>query len=310
MSDGEGSTAFTVVQNELAQLELLLARRKIQRESSLLLSCQILGVVLLPVGIALWSFIYPDLKPVGSILALLMGALDIFVLDRKQKGRLIKSAKLQEQFDCNVFQLPWNEYVAGEPLTHEFVDRKQGDYIRKKPIESVLSWYPEIFGTLPLWLGRLAAQQVNMNYDQKVRKSYRLLLVGVVAFIAVMFILSASLGQMTMPALLLGVFVPVAPIINWCAREVFRQHDALTKLRATSNLAKNAWIEAITGKISPETASTVSREIQNSSFARRSASPAVFERLYWWRRKALERQMLVEAGELTVKARNSVSQGA
>lgn len=292
----EGS--FGRIQNDPRYLRYLLARRQVQVEITRLLFTQLMVVIALPAGLAVISFYWPSWKPGTSLVALIIALVDILCIDRMQKASLAKSAKLQEAFDCQVFELEWNIFIAGKPLADTFIDSKAAGYACNARAGTVKNWYPERLSELPPSLGRIAAQTLNMLYDEWLRTHYRVLVGLPVILILGLLIFFAAVEDVNLTALLLGVLVPTAPLINWCSREVFRQHDALTRLRTTRALNEALWEQALVGDLPAMKADTEARHTQDVSYIRRSTSPAIFEHLYWIRRSSLERRMSERADSM------------
>ena len=72
----------------------------------------VLASILLPVASAVlgkWEWAKPYFASAGLGLLLL----DVALLDRFQKDRIKRGAKLQEEFDTRLMQLPWNAFVVG-----------------------------------------------------------------------------------------------------------------------------------------------------------------------------------------------------
>lgn len=303
MQSDENDT-FGEAQNEPAQLRYILARRQVQSETTRLLIFQVMMVVVIPVGLAMLSFYVPCWKPYTALVALVIALTDIVLIDRVQKAWLAKSAKLQEAFDCRIFRLSWNAFVAGAQPADSFVASKAAAYERTGREHTALGWYPERLSVLPSHLGRIAAQTVNMLYDEWLRTHYRILVGLAVVLVLMLIMLLAGFEHLNLTTVLLGVLVPTAPLINWCAREVFRQHDALKRLRATRLLNEELWDSALAGRVSSTEAEVEARHVQDVSYIRRSTSPAIFEHLYWVRRHKLELRMNAKADEMVRSAQH------
>lgn len=301
-SNTVSNDAFTRIQNEPMQIEILQARRCVQEQGTVLLLMQIALVVLLPSCLAVISFLWVNAKPAAALISLLAAAIDVLVLDRMQKQRLVISAKLQEGFDCYVFELPWNAYVAGDPVDSDTRSKLAKNFRRSEGNGSIHSWYPASLSALPLEVARLAAQRLNQEYDARVRSYYKVCLLAVGAVLLISCSLAAYEGQPTLSSLILGVMVPLVPIANWCAREFFRQHDATRRLGAVRSITEGDWRKVLEGNLAGDAARDRSRRIQDASYIRRSTAPMIFQKLYWGRRALLERQMQASAEGMVAAA--------
>ena len=188
------SNAFTCVQNQIAQISLLRCRRQIQRESGHLLITQIILVVLLPsIGTVVGAFC-SEMKPFTALYSFFITMVDALYIDRTQKLLLTTSAKAQEQFDCAVFELAWNPFIAGTPLSADTIQSKSDKYLAGTTHETERNWYEPVLSEIPLTAARIAAQLTNLQYDQSLRHIYRYILLGV-AMIAGTRLLRPSLAM-------------------------------------------------------------------------------------------------------------------
>jgi hypothetical protein len=63
------------------------------------------------------------------------------MFDYLERRAFVCGAKAQEQFDCELFSLPWNNGLAGNPLSAEHNARAARRYKRKRPTK-LHDWYP------------------------------------------------------------------------------------------------------------------------------------------------------------------------
>ena len=150
-------------QNEAHFLHLLRARQRIYMEASKLQVAQLLLVVLLPVLGAVAGLIWPDLRPYVASLALVIAVLDTAWLDRWQRGKLKAAAKICEQFDCELMDLPWNRLVAGKRLDPEHIEAAASAWRRGD--DTLGNWYPEEIRDAAPPLARVMCQRANAWYD-------------------------------------------------------------------------------------------------------------------------------------------------
>lgn len=294
--------SFRVFQNEPDQLNKILARRQIQRETNIALLVQILFVILVPSASAVFSFQYIEFKPLAALIGIAVAVIDICVIDRIIKKRTAESARLQEEFDCALFRLPWNSVISGAKIDIRRVTKKAKAAQLRGSTGSARNWYPASLEQLPFSLGRLAAQRLNMSYDYRLRSQYKTVLAFIAAIPVAIVCFSVFQEQSTLQTVVLGALVPITPVFNWCVREGFRQHDALVRLRYTKAIAEDYW-ESLTSDRAEKADDDQdrSRRLQDASFIRRSTSPIVFGLLYWIQRSSLERRMLSEADVMVLE---------
>src|SRR5260370_26261826 len=115
-----------VIQNAEPQLRLLRAQRHLYQQAKHLLYAHFVLTVVLPMAGATATLFWPtvkgiDLKGVVALLSLAITVLDVTLLERFQKATRKKAAKLQEQFDCTVLELPWNKFTVGARVGPEAI---------------------------------------------------------------------------------------------------------------------------------------------------------------------------------------------
>jgi SMODS-associating 4TM effector domain len=277
-------------QNEDGLLALLRARRRIYGAAKMFQGTAVLGTLALPViSLAAAAFI-PQAKLYIAAIALFFGVVDLVVIDRLQKGWMKVAAKLQESFDCEVLSMDPNEFLVGASVDPEEAFRWYSAKLTDEDEKRLRDWYPVAVARLPLHVGRILCQRENLLYDGNVRRFYgRLLQVGVLVVLACLFGYTIASGQ-SMANLLLTVFIPAMPAVNWALREFFRQRDTIETLERLKSESEKLWKKAIQG-IDETEAAERSRELQDAIYTHRVSSPLVFDFLYLFRRNDLEAQM-------------------
>jgi hypothetical protein len=124
------------IQNTEPQLRFLRAARQFYAEGKQLLSLQILLTVVLPVIGALCTLAWPALKAFVAFLSITIAVLDVTALDRIQKGFRKSAAKAQEEFDCQVLELPWDFFAVGQKLDPEAIHAASSKYLQGQKIPS------------------------------------------------------------------------------------------------------------------------------------------------------------------------------
>ena len=80
-------------------------------------------------------------------------------------------ARIQELFDLRLFNLPWNNIVAGEKPDNEEVFLYSKKYKLKNSLEDLKDWYPKDVGRLNLLPAVAVCQRVNVWWDISLRKN-------------------------------------------------------------------------------------------------------------------------------------------
>ncbi|KVU68288.1 hypothetical protein WK73_24755 [Burkholderia ubonensis] len=145
--------------------------------------------VLLPIFGVLAGPHHPQVRPYVALSGLVLLLLETALIDRLQKDRMKRGAKLQEQFDTAVFGLPWNRFVAGARVEPEDVRALSAKPLTKAREKHFEAWYEPCVGQLPLHLARLVCQRTNISYDARLRRKYggRLLVITLVFGVGLLF---------------------------------------------------------------------------------------------------------------------------
>lgn len=111
---------------------------------------------------------------------------------RKKKSE--QGAKIQEQFDTELFELPWNEVLCKNRVTKDV----QIDLAKRYSGNDLSDWYSkEISSDIPREIAVLLCQRINFSWDTKLRKKFTSFLVSALiiyygAIIAISIILNSG----------------------------------------------------------------------------------------------------------------------
>ena len=245
---------------------------------------------------------WPDAKVVTTPLSLLFGWIDVLWLDRFQTARKRIAAKMQEQFDCELFDLPWNGIrCSNAPETEQLNDAAEA-FHRKGSKSSHRDWYPVEVGRLPLPLARLICQRAAVWWDMSQRREYAGWLIAIVSVLVVGVVAISFTADQRVRDMVLSVYVPIAPAVVWAVRECIRQRDAVSSLEKLKIQIEAIFQEAISGRHRFTELDQLSRNIQDMIFDGRSRNPLFFDFLYNRLRPKHESRMNEKAKEMVEEA--------
>ncbi|MBI4339811.1 MAG: hypothetical protein HY680_07640 [Chloroflexi bacterium] len=231
-------------------------------------------------GIAIGTAWPQALSVVGPIGALL--AVAERVLAMMENSCVSRAANIQEQFDSDVLQIPWNRIVAGKKLEPEAVNEARSRF--KGDTRILYDWYTST-GSLPRPIDVLVCQRTNLVWDSRLRKAYAGLLIAfLVALVLSVFIIGMVRG-LTIWQFILMYLPSIAPVIALSDDVVkhFRQGNRQHQLKAD---IEEIWERGL------EDPSQVSmadiRTIQDCVYRSRCESPPVPDWFYWRRRTKYE----------------------
>lgn len=283
-------------QNEPHQIKLLRAQRCIYDQAKAVVAWQIGLTVAVPFVGALLALAFPAIKAEVALVSLAISILDIAFLDRLQKRLVLRAARVQEEFDHIVLELPWNRFVSTTMVEreaiHEAATALEGD---DNPF---IDWYPRVVSQAPIHLARIICQRTNLWYDSKVRRRYGGALIGAAVVLFVSLLLLGMIGGLTIVDFVLLVVAPATPFFSWAVREFYRQYDVAKALDRVREEAESLWERAKIKECGEDDCLMQSREFQNAIFIRRSTSTPIFNWIYKRMRSKNEEQMNVGANEL------------
>ncbi|MCI0748697.1 MAG: S-4TM family putative pore-forming effector [Verrucomicrobia subdivision 3 bacterium] len=229
---------------------------------------------------ALIALRWPEAKVITTPLSLLFGWIDILCLDRIQNERKRVAAKMQEQFDCELFDLGWNEIRCSTPPDTELLNGSADRFRRKKANANHRDWYPVEVCRVPLPLARLICQRAAVWWDMSQRQKYAGWLVAIVAVLVVGVVTFSFTTDQRVRDMVLSVYLPIAPAVVWAVRECIRQKETVSKLEKLKGQIEGLFGEAISGRRSFTELNQLSRNIQDMMFDGRSRNPLFFDFIY------------------------------
>jgi len=285
---GQTMNQISKRQNSPEFLRLMCARSQIYREARFFQILQLILTVGVPFLAGVLGGFCPDIRPVAGALSVALILLDVSVLDRQQRNKLKLAAKISEQFDTGVLELPWNDFIT-KHVEPEMIER--ASFAWPYGDTKLRDWYTPSVSKAPIALGRILCQRANLQYDGRLRSFYGNCLIGLAVLIVSILVMIAVAKHLQFTDWVLTIAAPAGPIFLWAIRERFRQTDtgkADDMIRAS---VETLWKQTSTGMNTTEQSLAQSRTLQDAIFAHRSSSPMTFPFIYNYMRNRLEREM-------------------
>lgn len=296
---------ITELQAKPEMVRLIWARDKTYQAAKHTQGWFVFWTAAVPVIGALTSGLWPGLKPALALISLLLLFLDVGLIDRLQKERLKRGAKLQEEFDTRAFGLPWNKFVAGDKVLPEDVTEAASAAMPAKRQKEIETWYEASVSRVPLAYGRLVCQRTNISYDSRLRRRYGNGLFSVTLVLAIIVLVAGVLLDPKFTDAILGLAM-VAPMLSWALREHRKQIDTCNSLQYLQSEFKTVWTKALEGA-SDEELKVGSRQLQDAIYQHRASAPLVFDWVYYWMRSKNEREAHAAAEEFVKQAEEALS---
>jgi hypothetical protein len=187
------------------------------------------------------------------------------------------AAQIQEEFDCDVLELPWNEVKAGKrPIAEIVEEAAQRSRAANGSMADVKDWYSPQVCEVPIHVARIVCQRQNCWWDSNQRRKYAAVVVGLVVLVS-LSVLAASIPQgLTLERFLVAVLFPLSPALMLGYRQFTEQTEAASRLDTLREHTERLWADVVSG-LSPKLATTRSRALQDEIFENRKRSPLVFD---------------------------------
>jgi hypothetical protein len=294
------------LQNEPRQLQRLAAQRRLYSVAKRIFGFQLILGGPVAVGWALAVFVNPGIKGVAAVWGLLVSLVDVLWLTPWQKRLRERAARIQEAFDCDVLQLPWNEIKAGKPVEPELIKEFADKYAKiQAKFPPLTDWYAPAVGELPVEVGRVICQRSNCWWDSKQRRRYATFVIAGVFAVTVLMVGLGFIGGMTVEKLFLAVILPLSPAIILAVRQSSEQTEAAARRDKLKDHADALWSEMCAGGSKTKLA-VKCRALQDEIFENRKRSPLVFDWTFRLLRNDYDAQMNHGAGELVEQAKQKL----
>jgi SMODS-associating 4TM effector domain len=103
----------------------------------------------LPVASAVLTLFWPNIRAVVALTSLNIVIVDPLVMDRCYKVLTKRAAKIAEQFDYKVLDIPWDYFTVGDMLEAEDTHAAARSYAKRHDDNKLSNWYPTIVGSAP-----------------------------------------------------------------------------------------------------------------------------------------------------------------
>ena len=291
---------ITATQNQSLNLKRLVAQRYLYSLAKRVSRIQAIVVFSVPAASTIATALCDEFRPWGAFLCLMIIPLDGFFFAWLKRRYRERAAAIQEDFDCNVLELPWNEVLAGSRPTEEEIYLAHSKAI---PVnrEHPKDWYPRVLDSLPLHQARIICQRSNCRWDAQLRDHSRIAIWTLFIFICICFTAIGMFFELYTHTLVVYIIVPLAPTLVWSIREANQQKSAANISRCLQCRLTTLLDQTVNGDLAGSEAKIQSREIQNKIFLYRSAYPPVPDWIYRWSKQVSEEAMKEAASEIVTR---------
>lgn len=224
------------LQNRPENIKMLKAMRHLYSKVGVLTNHYFIFCVLVPIVI---SFAKPFISSEDyqvlfhfmiayNLLSLIAG----LWLECKIKKERVLAAKIQQQFDCNVFELQWNRYAFGTQPTVEEIDSNA----KFSNDEDFINWYDKDVDAVNRMLAVIICQRINLTYDVALRKKFLCSLTIISIIILIIILGIAFYEDEGLRTTIVFVAVPLIPVIRWFFSTRKANDDNMEKCERTKKI--------------------------------------------------------------------------
>jgi len=285
-------------QNEPEFLKRMSAAIHLYTAAKRCAAVQAAATVLAPLALSITSIVAPQVAVWSALYSLLIAILDPALFDRVQKHWKEQAATLQELFDCDLFELPWNALVCGERPSPELIHRAAERFSGTTPKD----WYPVAIRVLTMPFGRLICQRSSVSWDSELRRRYVLTLRILSGILGIAIVVIAFALNLPLQVFILSLLAPAVPIVQWMIKEAGLQQDSLDRLDRLSSFIDQTWEGVLKGEINDDGSIAASRQIQDQLYLHRESNQPIQDWIYRLFRPSQEGEMQAAAEVLVEEA--------
>lgn len=272
-------------QNQDKFLQYLAAQRQLYSESK-----RWNGILLiLPIIFAvLGSFTFLAIKwtfipPLITWFAWLYAIGELFFFSYLTSSKREEAAKIQEIFDCELLELPWNDALGDKPKPQNIFKayQKFRNQRTSDNFEKLKNWYttPPLDGNMPISQARVACQKQNIWWDSEQRRAYAR---GTITFAVVFFLALITVGiiaNWSFRQFLQGPLALSVTVLIIGLKHGLDHYKASKHLDGLFNSVNALW-KLASDKTDETTITQKSRDLQTEIFRHRKENPSVFDWFY------------------------------
>tara|TARA_R100000935_G_scaffold29362_1_gene49651 strand:+ start:3039 stop:3914 length:876 start_codon:yes stop_codon:yes gene_type:complete len=238
-------------------------------------------VILNVIKITQKSFTSIDLTPYIALVSVSITLIDLLFLSGYLSKFKTNGAKAQELFDCNVYNMEWNETNSGDKPENWVIEEAENKYFHnsKAPLSN---WYHIELDRLNQQEAILRCQETNLEYDRKLRYHFKNDCLIVCLTIVVISFAIATTINISVQSYLTNFIAPTLPLIVILIKLVIDNNKAVKSLEEVRKAARKLRNSGCIPSMSQL------RQVQDKLFCSRKDSSLIPENYYQYRRTKLE----------------------
>jgi hypothetical protein len=243
-----------------------------------------IGLALLAPVITFWA---PSIGPAVATAAGIWLFLARILIARLEDKQMQYAVTAQEQFDTELFALPWHHALAGKPLAHQDVT-DAARHIDEEARATKKDWYPN--ADAAAWpLNVVLCQQASAIWSRRSHGQYAEVLRGMVIAWFIAGVIMGWADGVSLAAYLVQLFLPSMPAFLDALELADAHQKASERKEKIEGMTSVLWAR---GLVDPASVTTEEvRQVQDHSYRQRRDNPQVAEWHYQLHRKHEENAM-------------------
>ena len=231
------SNKIAQTQNGDKNIARLAAQRKLYNDIEVLDKINLCFSVIIPLGFAAMQEItrWNWAEVVSACVSIAMLVLSL-IISSQGKAKKTLAASIQQEFDIDVFQMPWDNKLFGKRknLNSEIAKHSKRILNDDRKKNKLYNWYRTEVDTFPLNKAILICQKENFSWDAGLRKRYRIVALVFVSGIIIVSVGICLLKGDSVQNLLLR-FVIILPALRWFVNVISGLNDDLKRMESLEN---------------------------------------------------------------------------
>jgi len=234
-----------------------------------------------------------------ALLSLVIFIIDRLILEPIQQKQKLEAAAIQEEFDCDVLQIPWNDVELPKRPSRETIISNAKHCISKYGDDQLQNWYAFSENDfIPLAIARFICQRSNVSYDKRLRQRY-VLVVSVLGFVvSVIIFVVAAVYDLSFRGFLSNIIAPLLPAAGFVVGEIRQNKATIHSLDEIRDFIEKLWKTILSSKLSSNELLFKARQLQNRIYLHRKGCPLIPDWMYERLRTTEESLMTETANQM------------
>lgn len=222
-------------------------------------------------------------EPLLAFLVLVITLVELALLPKLRQPRIL-AATIQEQFDCEVLDLKWNDALTEKPETKaieeavmRFDKRKNREYEWKR----LENWYENpTIQIAPIHIARIACLKENVKWDSGQRLEWVHWVEGTTVLLLVLFVGAGVFQDWRLSQYFSGYLLLLIPPFVAVRDHVVRHLEAIERLNRLRNVIENLHRDALIGTVDIAEITRRTRDLQTEICHHRMEGVPVLDWFY------------------------------